>query len=291
MGYGFLAPYLLLFSVFLLLPLVFGLGLSFFRYEMLSKEPAKFVGIDNYAEALWQRHPDGAHGDAYFRQALWATIRFVVLASPSTIALALILALAVSVVPDRRQHLYRLLIFLPTMITISVGGILWRWFYADQFGLFNKLLNRFGFDEIHFLTERHLAMRSIVVMTLWWTVGGPMIVFLAGIRQIPDVYYEAAAIDGATGWRRTWYITLPLLRPVLLFVIVLNIIGAWQVFGQPFMVTGGGPERSTLVLMQYIYVTSFLNYRLGYGAAMSWLLFLLILAFSLVQFRFLREKT
>src|SRR5689334_3632126 len=127
LGYGFLLPYLLLFTIFLVLPLIFGLGLSFYRYEMLSKEPARFVGIDNYAEALWTAHPDGSHGDPYFRKSLWATIRFVVLASPLTITLALLIALGISAVPDRRQHLYRLAIFVPTMITISVAGILWRW--------------------------------------------------------------------------------------------------------------------------------------------------------------------
>jgi multiple sugar transport system permease protein len=290
LGYGFLLPYLALFVVFLILPLLFGLGLSFFRYEMLSKEPAKFVGIDNYAEALWAPHSDGTHGDAYFRQALWATVRFVAMASPLTVTIALLIALGISVVPERRQSIYRLLVFVPTMITISVAGILWRWFLTDQFGLFNTLLARLGFSEIHFLSETRLAMRSIVLMTLWWTLGGPVVVLLAGIKQIPDAYYEAASIDGATGWRRCWHITLPLLKPVLLFVVVLNIIGAWQVFGQPFIVTAGGPERSTLVLMQYIYATSFLSYRLGYGAAMSWILFLLIAAFSILQFRLLREK-
>ncbi len=290
LGYGFLLPYLTLFLVFLILPLLFGLGLSFFRYEMLSKEPPKFVGLDNYAEALWTPNPDGTRGDAYFRKALWATIRFVALASPLTVTLALLIALGISTTTERRQNIYRLLIFIPTMITISVAGILWRWFLADQFGLFNTLLARLGLSEIHFLTETRLAMKSIVLMTLWWTLGGPVVVLLAGIKQIPDAYYEAAAIDGATPLLRCWHITLPMLKPVLLFVIVLNIIGAWQVFGQPFIVTNGGPERSTLVLMQYIYQTSFLNYRLGYGSAMSWILFLLIAAFSVIQFRLLREK-
>jgi ABC-type sugar transport system permease subunit len=133
-------------------------------------------------------------------------------------------------------------------------------------------------------------MPSIVLMTLWWTVGGPLVVLLAGLRQIPNVYYEAAAIDGAVGMRRLLHITLPLLRPVLLFVVVLNVIGAFQVFGQPFIITRGGPERSTLVLVQYVYETSFLNYHLGYGAAMSWILFLIIAVFSVLQFRVLRER-
>ncbi len=287
-GYLFLLPYLALFSTFLLLPLGYGLWLSVMQYEMVSPEmlaqqPPKFVGLANYREAL---------GDPYFWKALGATFRFVVMTSPLTILLALALALAISTVPDRRQHLYRLAIFMPTMITISVAGLLWRWLYSTQFGVFNAILLKLDLVDhpVPFLTDIHLAMKSIVGMTLWWTLGGPLIILLAGIRQIPDVYYEAAALDGATGWRRTFHITLPLLKPILLFAVVLNIIGAFQVFGQPYIITGGGPERSTLVLVQYIYVTSFLNFRLGYGAAMSWLLFLLIAGFSVIQFRLMREK-
>jgi multiple sugar transport system permease protein len=280
MGYLFLLPYLTLFAVFLLLPLGFGLWLSFMRYEMLSPEPPKFVGLSNYREAL---------ADPYFSKALWATARFVLMASPITVTLALLLALGISTVPDRRQHAYRLAFFVPTMITISVAGILWRWFYSTEFGLFNSILARFG-AKVPWISDPAWSMKSIVLMTLWWTIGGPVMVLLAGIREIPEVYYEAAAIDGATGWRRLIYITLPILKPVLLFAIVLNVIGAFQIFGQTFIITHGGPERSTLVLMQYIYETSFLNYRLGYGAAMSWILFLLIAVFSIVQFRVMRQK-
>ena len=279
-GYLFLLPYLVLFAVFLLLPLIFGLVLSFTKYEMLTSAPARFVGLDNYQEAL---------RDPYFGKSLWATIRFVVMASPLTVGLALLLALAISTIPERRQHFYRLAVFLPTMITISVAGILWRWMYSTEFGAFNAMLSKVGM-RIPWLTDTSFAMKSIVGMTLWWTVGGPVVVLLAGIKQIPDAYYEAAAIDGATGLKRTWHITLPMLKPVLLFVIVLNIIGAFQIFGQTFIITRGGPERTTLVLMQYIYEASFMNYRLGYGAAMSWMLFLLIAAFSIIQFRLMRER-
>jgi multiple sugar transport system permease protein len=133
-------------------------------------------------------------------------------------------------------------------------------------------------------------MPSIAIMTLWWTVGGPSILLLAGLQQIPEQYYEAGALDGAVGWRRFWYLTLPLVRPVLLFVIVMNVIGAFQVFGQTFMITRGGPELSTRVLMQYVYETSFNNYHMGYGAAMSWLLFGIIAVVSYFQFRIMREN-
>jgi multiple sugar transport system permease protein len=143
---------------------------------------------------------------------------------------------------------------------------------------------------VPWLSDPAWAMPSIVLMTLWWTVGGPMVILLAGLKQIPQTYYEAAAIDGATGWRKLIYITLPLLRPVLLFVMVINVIGAFQVFGQTFIITGGGPENATRVLVQYIYETAFNHYRLGYGAAMSWLLFLVIAAFSILQFKVMRDR-
>jgi multiple sugar transport system permease protein len=279
-GYGFLLPYLVVFSVFLLLPLAYGLWLSVMKYELLTREPPAFVGLAHYREAL---------GDPYFWQALGATARFVLMACPLTILLALLLALAISTVPDRRQHFYRLAVFVPGMVTISVAGLVWRWLFSQDFGLFNAFLGHFGW-QIPWITDTDWAMKSIVLMTLWWTVGGPVIILAAGIQQIPEVYYEAAALDGADGWRRCWSITLPMLKPVLLFVIVLNVIGAFQVFGQTYIITGGNPERSTLVLVQYIYITSFLNYRLGYGAAMSWLLFIPISIFSILQFRLMREK-
>lgn len=279
-GYLFALPYLILFGAFLVAPLLFGLGLSVMKYEMLSPAPPAFVGASNYAEAL---------RDPFFWKALGVTAAFVALASPTTVVVALLLASALNNVASSRQHLYRLMIFLPTIISIAVAGLMWRWFYATEFGLFNALLPD-GMQVPWLSRHGWLSLVSLVIMTIWWTVGGPMVVLLAGLKQIPDQYYEAAAIDGATGLRSFFSITLPLLRPVLLFVVVINILGAFQVFGQPFIITRGGPERATLPLMQYIYETSFLNYRLGYGAAMSWLLFLVIALFSFVQFRVIREK-
>ncbi len=287
-GYIFLAPYLILFLAFLILPLIFGLGLSFTRYDMLTREPAKFIGLSNYTEAL---------ADPYFRNAMRVTALFVIMAVPLTVGLALLLAVGLEALPARQQNAYRLGIFVPTIITISVAGILWRWFYDTEFGVFNSYLARIGstFDvavKYPWLTSKHWALPSIVIMTVWWTVGGPMVILQAGLKQIPDVYYEAAAIDGATGLRRFFSITLPLLRPVLLFVTVINVIGAFQVFGQPFIMPNppGGPENSTRVLVMYIYQNAFNFYRMGYASAMSWLLFLVIVVFSAIQFRVLRER-
>jgi multiple sugar transport system permease protein len=187
-------------------------------------------------------------------------------------------------------------IFLPTMITISVAALVWRWFYNSEFGVFNALLGHVSSRlhlpwRLHFpwITDTRWAMPSLVVMTVWWTVGAPALILLAGLRQIPPAYHEAAALDGATGARRFFLITLPLLRPVMLFVVVTYTIGAFQVFGQPYLITSGGPEMSTRVTVEYIYETAFNAYRMGYGAAMSWLLFLVIAGVSVVLFWTQRE--
>jgi len=279
-GYGFLVPYLSLFLLFLVTPLLYGFGLSFFRWELVSPVPARFIGAGNYLEAV---------RSDYFWKALWATFRFVLMSVPITVGFALLVAVGVHATPRRRQTIYRAAYFLPTLISISVAGILWRWFYNAEFGLFNAYLSYLNI-KLPWITDTAWAMKSIVLMTLWWTLGGPMVIFLAGLSQIPGQYYEAAAIDGATSRQQFFHVTLPLLRPVLLFVVVMNIIGAFQIFGQPFIITIGGPELSTRVLVQYIYETAFNNYRMGYGAAMSWLLFVAIAIFSLLQFRVMRER-
>jgi multiple sugar transport system permease protein len=279
-GYLYALPYLTLFGLFIVLPLLYGLRLSLFRWEMLSGLQPRFAGLGNYAEAV---------RDPYFWKSLVATFEFVALAVPLTVCLALLIAVGLKSLRGRRQAFYRAAFFTPTILTISVAGILWRWFYNSEFGLFNAYLGRFGI-KVPWLTDTHWAMLSIVLMTLWWTVGGPMVVLLAGLQNIPSQYHEAAALDGATGWKSFRHITLPLLRPVLLFVVVINVIGAFQVFGQTFMITRGGPEMSTRSLVQYIYETAFNNYRMGYAAALSWLLFLVIAVFSLAQFRLMRER-
>ena len=279
-GYLFALPYLALFSLFIILPLVYGLVLSFFKWELLSQVPPQFIGVENYRKASQ---------DSYFWQALMATAKFVVLSAPITILCALAIALGLNSVKNRRQTVYRAAFFIPGMITISVAGVLWRWFFNNEFGLFNALLAPFSI-QVPWISDVKLAMPSIVLMTLWWTVGGPTVVLLAGIQQIPPQYHEAASLDGANSWQKFLFVTLPLLRPVLLFVGVLNVIGAFQVFGQVFMITRGGPENTTRTLVQYIYETAFNNYHMGYAAALSWILFLVIAIFSFIQFRLTRER-
>ena len=279
-AYLFAAPFLILFGGFVALPLLYGLILSVFHWDMLSASPPRFAGLDNYVEA-W--------GDAYFWRALSATGRFVGLAVPLTICLALAVAVGIQSAPVRMHAFYRAAYYLPTVITITVAGLLWRWFYNSEFGLFNAYLGKVGV-KAPWITDPEWAMFSLVLRSLWWTAGGPMVALLAGLQNIPPSYYEAAELDGATGWRRFSRITLPLLRPVLLFVVVMNVIGAFQVFGQVYIITRGGPEMSTRTMVQYIYETAFNNYRMGYAAALSWLLFAVIAHFSLLQFRLMKER-
>jgi len=277
-GYLFTLPYFTLFAVFLIGPLLFGLVLGFFRWEMLSDAPPAFVGLANYREAL---------ADPYFWKALKATCLFVVMAVPCTIGVALLLALGVNALP-KRQSFYRACFVLPTMINIAVAGLLWRWFYNSEFGLFNALLASIDV-KIPWISSEATALPAIALMTVWWTAGGTFLILMAGLHQIPESVYEAAAIDGATGLRRFRYITLPLLKPALFFVTIMSLIGSFQVFGQTYVITGGGPELSTRVMVQYIYETAFRNYRMGYGAAMSWLLFLVIGAFTALHFRAMKK--
>jgi len=279
-GWIFVLPFLILFAAFLLTPLLYGLALSFFNWEMLSPAPAQFIGWGNFHEAL--------HSDRFWTSTL-ATARFVLMATPATVGIALALALGINTIQGRRQAFYRASYFLPGLLSISVAGLLWTWFYNGEFGLFNAYLEKVGI-KIPWLTSTSWAMKSIVIMSLWWCLGGATIILLAGRQQISQSLYEAASMDGAGALRSLWHITIPQMRPVLLFVTVTNIIGSFQVFGQTYIITRGGPEDSTRVLVQYIYETAFLHYRMGYGSAMCWLLFAFIAFFSVIQFLAMKER-
>lgn len=277
--YGFLAPYALAFFTFIVLPLFVALFLAFVDYDLATQSPPRFVGFDNFHEAFQ---------DQYFWMSVKATLVFVVLGVPSTIVLALALAVGMHAM-SRGRNFVRALIFLPGMLNVAVAAILWQWFYNSEFGLFAHLLGEMGFEPLPFLSDKHLVWPAIVVMTLWWTVGSSAVIFLAALQQVPPQLYEAASIDGASAWRQFWSISLPMIQPVLLFILVVNTIGAFQIFGQPYLMTRGGPELATRGVVQYIYETAFNNYRLGYGAAMSWLLFLIIAVFGFLQYYALRK--
>lgn len=279
-GYLFLFPYGAAFLLFIALPFVVSLVLAFCQYDLTSGRTLHYVGLRNFEEALFH--------DPFFWKAVFVTFRYVAWIIPAQLIVSMLLALGMNAMTKRRNFV-RAMLFLPGMFSIAVTGILWQWFYNQEFGLFTYLLRQVGLKPIPWLSNISLAMPSIVLMSLWWTVGGSAAVILTGLQQIPTQIIEAAAIDGANRWQAFWKITLPMLKPVLLFMVVMNTIGAFQMFAQSMLLTGGGPEMTTRGVVSLIYDTAFADYRLGYGAAISWLLFLLIAGFSLIQFRLIRR--
>jgi len=279
-GLLFLSPYALSFLAFVVVPIVVAMVLAFMQFDLTARDNVRFVGLQNFRDAL---------KDDYFWQGMRATLFFAALMVPAMLTTAMAMAFGLNAM-TRGRNVVRALLFLPGMFNVAVAGILWQWFYNGEFGLFNFTLKNWGLTPVPWLSDRSTAMPSIVLMSLWWGVGGTSVVLLAALQQIPRQIFEAAVLDGAGPLPLLRRVTLPLLKPVLLFVVVTNTIAAFQMFGQAFLLTRGGPELSTRGLVQYIYETAFNNYRLGYGAAMSWLLFAVIATFALVQYRFLRRS-
>ncbi|MBI1332281.1 MAG: sugar ABC transporter permease [Armatimonadetes bacterium] len=279
-GYLFLVPYGAAFFVFLALPIIVAGVLSVMQFDLTSKETTRFIGAQNYKEMF---------GDTYFWQALVATTRYVVWMVPCAVITSLAIALGLNAM-SKGRNMIRALIFLPGMFTIAVTAIIWQWFYNLEFGFFNYVLKQLHHDPIPWLSDKALAMPSIAMMALWWTAGGTSIIILTSLQQIPKMYFEAAALDGAGVWQLFRHVTFPLLKPVLLFVVLTSTIAAFQMFPQASLLTNGGPELSTRGVVQYIYETAFQNYRLGYAASISWVLAAITMVFGLIQFALMRRN-
>jgi multiple sugar transport system permease protein len=287
----FLLPYLILFTVFLLWPLIYGFYLSLHDWHLLSPDK-RFVGFANYA---------GVVQDDLFRKAVWKTLIFVALSVPLGNLASLLIALGLNSRP-KGETLFKVCYYLPTVLSVAVVTVLWKWMYSAEFGLINHYLRQ-GHEaaqQLHltsgpwkpvpWLGDPRYSMSSIVMMSVWWGAGGGMLIYLAGLRAIPESYYEAAEVDGASPWRRFWAITWPLLRPTTLFNVVVGLIGGFQIFGQVFMMTNGGPHWSTLTVVLYMYQTGFSLFKMGYGSAVAYTLFLIILVVTLIQFRLLAYR-
>ena len=279
--YLFLAPGLLLFAVFRLYPLLDGLRLSFTNAR-LGRAQYAWVGLANYTRLL---------DDTRFHTSLWNT---AVYSLASTLPI-LALPLALAVILHRGVALTTLLrsaFFFPFTLSVVTVGLTWLWLLDPVVGPFNYYLRALGVPVRSWLADPATAMAAIIVTTVWWVAGYYLVIYLAGLQDIPRELYEAAALDGAGGWRAFWTITLPLLRPVLLFVFVTHVIGSFQIFGQVFILTQGGPGDATRTAVQHLYETAFQNFfAFGSASAMAWVLFAFIVGFSLLQFRLLRGHT
>lgn len=268
----FLLPFGALFTVFVLAPVLFGLWISLHNWHILA-DRATFIGLDNYASAL---------ADDLFRHSLVRTAFFVAMVVPVGNAVSLLLALVLNG-RFRGVTFYKVAFYLPVLLSVTVVALLWRWLYNAEFGLINHYLGR----NVPWLGDPAYAMPALALMSIWWGAGGNMLIYLAGLKSVPREMHEAAEIDGANGWVRFWSTTWPWLRPVTLFCVVISIIGSAQVFGQSYIITQGGPADSTLTVILYMYRMGFGQYQLGYASAVAYILFLLVFALALIQFRLL----
>jgi len=267
----FLAPSLLLLLLFTVAPIAAAGVLSFFRWDLLTS--AEFVGFDNFTELA---------RDEDFRAALVHTLVFIVGYVPSVMAVGLVLALLL----NRRSRLAgvsRVVFFMPVVSAWVAVALMWTWMLNSRFGIVNWALSLIGIDGPAWLYERGWAMASVIGVSVWKDAGFVMILFLAGLAAIPEEHREAALVDGANRWQAFWRITLPLLTPMVLLVSIILLINSFQVFDQVWILTQGGPLGSTTVVVERIVSNAFSYGRMGYAAAMSWVLFAIIFGITMLQ--------
>lgn len=271
-GYLFIAPWLIGFLALTLIPMIASLYLSFTSYDIFTSP--RWIGFDNF-QAMWN--------DARYWKSVRATFYYVFTSVPLRLAFALGIAMLLNT-GFSMLGLYRAIFYVPSIIGGSVAvALMWRRIFGPD-GLLNAGLGFFGVEGLNWLGNPSTGIWTLIILAIW-QFGSPMLIFLAGLKQIPQELYEAASIDGAGGWRKFVRITLPLLSPVILFNLVMQIISGFMVFTQAFVVTGGGPLDTTRFYSLYLYDQAFRNFRMGYASAMAWVLLLIIAFFTALAFR------
>lgn len=273
----FLAPAFLHLTLFALLPIAVAFGLSFFRWKLYRAQP-EFVGLGNYLSALT---------DPTFGNAMWNSARYALVSVPA----GMIVALAVAVLlagKIRGSAIYRTLYYLPSISSGVALAMIWIYVFLPETGLINTAGKLFGIPDTDFLGKKEWAMWALCFMSVWTGLGPKMLLYLAGILGVPPSLYEAAMLDGATGWRAFRAITLPMLVPTSLFVLVTSTIGSLQVFTPVYMMTKGGPEGSTEVVGYHLYNEAWIQFNTGLASAKSFLLLLVIIVISIFQFRLMK---
>lgn len=276
--YAFMLPFITFFVIFRLLPSIFGIGLSFARWELL-EGTREFAGLRNFALLM---------KDEIFWVSMRNSFVIAVLSTAGVTIVAMAAAVGLRSI-HWGQTFFRVFLYLPTILAISVVGIIWQRVLSTN-GLINYFINWLGGRSIAFLGDPHLVLGSLSLVTVWWSFGFPMLTLLAGLYAIPNSLNEAAMLDGANGWQIFTRITLPLIRPALLFVTLTQFIGHMQVFGQAYVLTSGGPGYASYPVILYLYQMAWRYYHMGYASAIAVLLALVLLVGSVFQMRFLGER-
>lgn len=277
-GYLFIAPAMLLFVVFVVLPAITALYLSFTEYDIL--RPAQWVGLDNYTRLL---------DDSLFHRGIRNVTLYTAIYVPVMIALSLLLASAL----NRKRPgvvVFRGIYYLPVVTSPVAASTVWMWLLNKDFGVVNQLLGYIGINGPAWLANSRTALYAIIIVTLWQGIGGNMIIYLAGLQGVPNELYEAARLDGASSVQAFRDITWPMLRTTTLFVVTVSLIGAFQLFDQAYVMTQGGPGYATLTPVYHIYATGFERLQMGYASSQAFVVFLIILFVTIIQLRINREN-
>lgn len=271
-GFLFISPWVLGFIVFTVGPLIASAFFSFTDYEIV--KPPIWIGLDNYRRMLQDR---------LFWQALKVTSIYVV----GTVPVGIVLSFAVALLMNQKIKFlgfFRTAYYMPNLVPSVASAILWIWILSPQFGLLNTFLRSIGIEGPQWLGSVKWALPSLIIMSLWG-IGGPMLIYLAGLQGIPTELYEAAEIDGASSWKRFQHVTVPQMSSVVFFNLIMGIIGTFQVFTAGYIMTEGGPRYATLFYVLYLYNNAFRYFRMGFASALAWVLGVIILAFTLIVFR------
>jgi multiple sugar transport system permease protein len=283
-GYLFLLPSFVGFVIFVAMPVLASLALSFVDWNLL--RPPEFVGLANYRELLTR--------DAVFRQVAWNTLFFMLTIVPLQLALGLLLAVALNQ-PLQGRLVYRVIYFMPVVTTIIAGAIAFQLLLNRDYGLFSQAIWKLAewtgwpIQPPDFLNSTRWAKPSVVLLTLWKNTGFTMVIYLAALQGVPIELYDAANVDGATAWQRFRNVTLPLISPTTFFLFIIQMIGAFQLFTEAFALTRGGPAQATLTVVYYIYQNAFQFGRMGKASAIAWFLFVFIFLFTFIQTRMQRR--
>lgn len=276
-AWGFVAPALLVIALFFFFPVAIGFAVSFTDFDIYALADignVRFVGLDNYLQLL---------NTPLFWRALGNTLYFVGVGVPMSIATSFATALLVNSKLARFKPFFRVALFAPVVTTLVAVAVVWRYLLHTRNGMLNYGLGLLGLGPIDWLGDRRWAMSAIILFAVWKNFGYNMIIFLAGLQSIPVDLYEAARMDGATGWQQVRYITLPALAPVFLLVTVLTTAGYFQLFAEPYVMTQGGPLQSTVSVLYFMYEEGFKWWNLGFASAIAFLLFVLMFAVTMVQ--------